>query len=437
MSNKVAKNATWIIACKLIQSIVGFVLNILTARFLGTSTFGSITYAAALVTFCVPLMRLGFSNIMVQEIVQHPEREGKAVGTGVFVNFLSSLACIVGLVAFAYVANPGEKETVLVCALYSITLIFHATDLMGCWYQAKLMSKYYSIISLIVHFVVAGYRIFLLATSKGVYWFAVTSALDYMLISLGIFVIYGKKKTQKLSVSLSLAKEMFNRGKHYVVSSMMVTIFTQTDKIMLKGMYDSSETGLYGVAATVAGMTAFIFAAIIDSFRPWIFEGQKISDELFKKRLKMLYSFVIYLSLLQGLFMTIFANPIIMLTYGEKYAGTIGVLRIVVWYTTFSYLGSVRNIWILANEKQKYLWLINLLGASANIVLNVLLIPKFGSYGAAVASLVSQFFTNVVVGYIIKPIRPNNAIMISSLNPKNFIEAFQKLFKKEPKTSKQ
>lgn len=437
MSNKVAKNATWIIACKLVQSIIGFVLNILTARFLGTSTFGSITYASALVSFVLPLMRLGFSNIMVQELVQNPEREGKAMGTGIFVNILASFACIIGLTTFAYISNPGETETVIVCALYSITLIFQATDLLGYWYQAKLMSKYSAIVSLIVHFVVAGYRIFLLATSKGVYWFAVTSALDYMLISLGIFIIYGKKKTQNLSVSWSLAKEMFNKGKHYIVSSMMVTIFTQTDKIMLKGLYDSAETGLYGVAATVAGMTAFFFAAIIDSFRPWIFEGQKISDELFKKRLKMLYSFIIYLSLLQCVFMTIFANPIIMLTYGEKYAGTIGVLRIVVWYTTFSYLGSVRNIWILANEKQKYLWLINLLGALANIVLNVLLIPKFGSYGAAVASLVSQFFTNVVVGYIIKPIRPNNAIMVSSLNPKNFIEALQKLFKKEPKTSKQ
>lgn len=437
MSNKVAKNATWIIACKLIQSIIGFVLNILTARFLGTSTFGSITYASALVSFVLPLMRLGFGNIMVQELVQNPEREGKAMGTGIFVNVLASFACIIGLTTFAYVANPGETETVIVCALYSITLIFQATDLLGYWYQAKLMSKYSAIVSLIVHFVVAGYRIFLLATSKGVYWFSLTSALDYLLISLGIFIIYGKKSTQKLSVSLSLAKEMFNRGKHYIVSSMMVTIFTQTDKIMLKGMYDSAETGLYGVAATVAGMTAFFFAAIIDSFRPWIFEGQKISDELFKKRLKMLYSFIIYLSLLQGLFMTLLANPIIMLTYGDKYAGAIGVLRIVVWYTTFSYLGSVRNIWILANEKQKYLWIINLLGALANVLLNVLLIPKFGSYGAAIASLVSQFFTNVVVGYIIKPIRPNNAIMVSSLNPKNFIEAFQKLFKKEPKTSKQ
>ena len=110
-----------------------------------------------------------------------------------------------------------------------------------------------------------------------------------------------------------------------------------------------------------------------------------------------------------------------------------GALRIVVWYTTFAYLGSVRNIWILANDKQKYLWVINICGASANVVLNFALIPLLGIYGAAIASLVTQFFTNVIVGYIIRPIRPNNAIMVSSLNPKYCIDAVKKLLKRSPK----
>lgn len=436
MTSKVARNASWIIGCKLVQSILGFVLNMLTARFLGKSSFGDISYAMAVVSFVVPLMRLGFGNIMVQEIVQHPEREGKAMGTGVFLNLVSAFACIAGVTAFAFVANPGETETVIICALYGIKLIFEATDLMSYWYQAKLMAKYSSVISLIVHFVVLGYKIFLLVTLKSVYWFAVTSALEYLLCSVGMYTIYHFKKTQKLSISLKLGKELINKGKHYILSSMMVMIFAETDKIMLKGLIDSSATALYSTATILAGATGFFFAAIIDSFRPWIFEVQKTNEELFKERLKMLYSFIIYLSLLQSIVMTVFAKPIVLLTYGEQYAESVGALQIVVWYTTFSYLGSVRNIWILANDKQKYLWVINLFGAGANVVLNVTLIPFLGIYGAAIASLVTQIFTNVIVGYILKPIRPNNAIMVSSLNPNCCLEAFRKLLKKEPKVKK-
>lgn len=428
--NRVAKNATWIIACKIVQSLLGFVINMFTARYLGPSNFGLITYASSLAAFVVPIMKLGLNNILVQEIVHHPEREGKALGTTVFLNVCSSVFCIIGLTTFAYIANPNEPDTVIVCLLYSINLIFQATEQLIYWYQAKLMSMYTSVISLIAYVVVAGYRVFLLATAKSVYWFALSSAFDYLLISIGIYIIYRIKGTQKLSVSLSLGKQMVNISKHYIISSMMVTIFAQTDKIMIKALLGTESTAYYGTAVTCAGMTSFVFVAIIDSFRPWIFEAQKQNEEVFKHRLKMLYSFTIYLSLMQSVVMTVFAHLIISVIYGAKYMDSVGALQIVVWYTTFSYLGSVRNIWILANKKQNYLWIINISGASANVIMNVILIPLIGIYGAAIASLVTQFFTNVIIGYIIKPIRPNNAIMIASLNPKYCIDAFRKLLKR-------
>ena len=89
---------------------------------------------------------------------------------------------------------------------------------------------------------------------------------------------------------------------------------------------------------------------------------------------------------------------------------------IIVWYTTFSYLGSARNIWVMAEGKQKYLWIMNLSGAILNIVLNLLLIPVYNIMGAAIASLITQIFTNVIIGFIIKPIRENNNLMIKALD---------------------
>ena len=127
--------------------------------------------------------------------------------------------------------------------------------------------------------------------------------------------------------------------------------------------------------------------------------------------------------------MTLFSRLIIHILYGAKYYDAISALRIIVWYTTFSYLGSVRNIWILAYEKQKYLWVINLSGAVANIAINCALIPAMGINGAAAASLITQIFTNVIIGYILPPIRANNMIMIGGLNPKNLKAIKRRAFK--------
>ena len=272
-----------------------------------------------------------------------------------------------------------------------------AVEMIVYWFQAKLLSKYSSIVSLIAYGVVSLYKIYLLVTGKGVRWFAVSNAFDYMIISVLLLIIYCKLSDNKLSFSWNTAKKMFLKSKYYIIANMIVLIYSETDKIMLKLMLNNTVTGYYSAAVRCASITAFVFSAIIDSFRPIIFDAKKNNEALYELNLSGL----------------------------NEYQPAGNALRIIVWYTTFSYLGSVRNIWILAEEKQKYLWVINLAGASANVVMNLIMIPSMGIAGAALASLITQIFTNVIMGFVLKQIRENNRIMYRSLNPKLMISTIK------------
>ena len=421
--NKIVKNASWIIICRIAQSVLALVINMISARYLGPSNFGLLTYAASLVAFVLPVMQLGFADTLVQEIIDRPEEEGAILGTSVVLTSLSAVVCILGVTSFSFVANPNETATLIVCFLYSLNLIFQSFQLTQYWYQAKLLSKYTSIVGLIAYTVVSIYKIFLLVSKKSVYWFALSNSFDYAIIAISILIIYKRLGGNKLSFSFNLGRIMFSRSKHYIISGIMVAVFAQTDKVMLKIMIDETATGLYGSAVAIAGVTSFVFSAIIDSFRPAILEVHESDIYKYEHRLTMLYSIVIYLALFQSLFITIFAKILIHVMYGAAYLSATSALKIIVWYTTFSYIGAVRNIWILSNNKQNYLWSINLSGALANVALNLFLIPRFGINGAALASLLTQFFTNVIIGYIIKDIRPNNVIMLNSLKPSFFADA--------------
>ena len=79
------------------------------------------------------------------------------------------------------------------------------------WFQAKLMSKYPSIASLIAYTVVALYKIYLLITGKSVVWFALSNVIDYLLISVILMVIYVKVcHGQRLSVDWELGKRLLS-----------------------------------------------------------------------------------------------------------------------------------------------------------------------------------------------------------------------------------
>lgn len=419
--SKVVKNASWIIGIQIVKSLLGLVISMLTARFLGPSNFGLINYAASIVTFVSPIMYLGVNSILVREIVDLPEREGETLGTAITMSLLSSVFCILGIFAFTSLVNRGEKETVIVCSLYSVLLIFQALEMIMYWFQAKLKAKYTSVVALAAYAVVSAYKIFLLATGKNIRWFALSYALDYMLIAFSLLVIYNIIGAQKLSFSFKAAKRLLNTGKYYIISNLMITVFSQTDRIMLKLMINDSETGFYSAAVTCAGMTGFVFTAIIDSFRPLIFDYKKTDEIHYEKSIVSLYSLVIYLSLLQSVAFTVLAPLIISILYGSAYTASIRALQIIVWYCTFSYLGGARDIWILAENKQRHLLMINAVGAVMNIALNYVLIPFFGACGAALASVATQLFINYIFVLIYKPTRRNGILQVYALNPKNLM----------------
>lgn len=429
-NEKVVKNAAWIIGVRIVQSILALVISMLTARYLGPSNYGLISYASSVVAFVVPIMQLGLPSILVQEIVNKPKQEGEILGTSIILSFISSFACMLGVAAFANVVNAGETTTIIVCALYSLLLLAQAIEIIQYWFQAKLASKYVSITSLVAYAIVSTYKIFLLVTEKSIYWFAVSNALDYAIIGVALLILYRRLSDSRLRFSLALAKSMLAKSRYYIVSNMMITVFAQTDRIMLKLMIDDAAAGYYSAAVSCAGITSFVFSAIIDSMRPLIFERKKENNMAFERNVSRLYCMIIYLSLAQSVVMTLFAPLIVRLLYGSAYQNTIGILQVLVWYTTFSYMGAVRNIWILAEDKQKYLWVINLSGATANVLLNTILILRMGAVGAALASLITQFFTNVLIGYIIRPIARNNTLMLKGLNPMLIISMMKKELRK-------
>ena len=420
--NRVSKNAFWIISCRIVQSVFALLVNILTARYFGPANFGLINYAASIVAFFAPIMSLGITEILVNELIKEPEKEGEILGTSLVMTLVSAVSCIFLIAIFVNLVNPGETDTMIVTVLYSFLLIFQSLELIQYWFQSKYMSRYTSLTVLFAYIIVSAYKMFLLLLKKSIYWFAISHSLYYFLIAIVLLGFYKKLGGLKFKFSFSRVKCLWKQGKHYIIPGVMGLILAQSDRIMLKLMCNNDEVGFYSAAISIAGLTSFVFTAIITSMRPLILENKTSDEKSYEKNIVRLYGIVIYLSLLQSIFISLLAKPIVFILYGNDYlSNTAPMLQIVVWYTAFSYVGGVRTVWILAEQKQKYLWIISFFGMIFNIALNYLLIPQWGGNGAAIATLITQIFTNIILIQIIKPLRKNNTLVLRSLNFKNIL----------------
>lgn len=422
LGNKIVKNASWLMLGKIIHMMLSFVIGLLTARYLGPSNYGIINYAAAYTNFFTAFCTLGINSVILKDFVDHPDEEGTAIGTTLVLRAASSFLSIGVITGIVCIVDRNETTTIVVVMLYSISVLFQIFDTFHQWFQSKLLSKYYAIATLISYSVASAYKVVLLATGKGVEWFALTNSVDYLIVALFLFLFYKKCGGPRLSFSWTKGKQLLSVSCSYILTGLMTTIYASTDKLMLKQMIDESTVGYYSLATTVSSMWVFVLSAVIESFSPSIMGYHKTDKVKYVTYNKRLYAIIFYGSVFASAVICLIAPLFIGLVYGEAYLPAVEPLRIVVWYTAFSYLGVARNSWIVCEKKQKYLKYLYFGSAVLNIVLNLALIPVIGVCGAAAASLITQISTIFVFPAMIKDLRPNVKLMLEAIKLKGLFK---------------
>lgn len=413
--NRVVKNASWLVFGKIAQMAINLIVGLMTVRYLGPSNYGLISYTAAYIGFFSSFCTLGINSILVKELLDENADPAQTLGSALFLQTVSSTLSAVAILCIVYVADHGDPTVMIVAALSGIGMIFQVFGIFNYWFQSRLQSKISAVTSLIAYFITAVYRVFLLATGKSVTWFALASAVDYFCIAVMLYGAYCRCGGKRLRVSWKRAKELLGKSCHFIIAGMMVAVYAQTDKIMLKQIIGDAETGFYATAVSLCGVWCFLLSAIIDSLYPEIAKAHKSDRDLYIRRNKQLYAIVFYISVFVSAIITILAKPIVYIMYGEAYMPTVEPLRIITWYTAFSYLGVARNAWIVCEDRQRYLKWVYIVSAISNVLLNVLLIPRYGAVGAAVASLSAQVITTLVAPFFISGLRENSRMILEAI----------------------
>lgn len=415
LKNRVVKNASWLIAGRIYHMLISFFVGLMTARYLGPSNFGLINYAATYTIFFASICTLGINSVIIKNFIDFPDEEGTTLGSALVLRIVSSLLSIIMILSISFIADRNEPQTFVVVALCSFSVLFQVFDTISFWFQSKLKSKYPAIASVISYTIVSAYKLWLLFTEKSVKWFAVSTSIDYLVVAIFLLFVYRKHNGPVFSFSKKKAKQLLSKSYHFILSGLMISIYGSTDKFMLKQMMSETEVGYYSTAVSVCNLWVFVLVAIIDSFYPVIIQSLQHSKVGFRQKNKQLYAITFYLSVSVSLFFTIFANLIIVTLYGSDYQLASMPLRIITWYTAFSYLGVARDVWIVSTNNQKFLKYIYVGAAATNVLLNTMLIPVWGASGAALASLLTQISTVFIFPFMIKEMRPNVKLMIEAI----------------------
>jgi len=411
-------NSGWLVADKVLRMGVGLVVGVWIARYLGPQQFGLWNYATAFAGLFGAFATLGLDNIVVRELVRHPERRNEVLGSA-FVLKLAGGAITLGITLLAIsLARSDDLLALWLVGLASAGYIFQSLNVINFHFQAKVQARYTVYAANGAFLLTTLAKIWMLLTAAPLIAFAWAGFAEVVLTSAFLIVAYlgDHQHIRQWRFKASEARSLLRDSWPLMLSALAVMLYMRVDQVMIGHMLGDREVGVFSAAVKISEIWYFIPIAIISSAFPAILDCKKRSEALYRKRLQDLFSTMAWMGVAMAALMTFASGTVVHLLYGPAYAGAAPVLTIHIWAGIFVALGAASASGLTAENMQKYGLYRTINGCIANVALNFLLIPRYGISGAAIATVLSYGFSVLSIGFF-RPGRFMFWMMLRSFNP--------------------
>jgi O-antigen/teichoic acid export membrane protein len=385
---RVAKNTAVLLVSRGLTLAFSAAATILLVRYLGKERLGDFGALYAYLSLFSWLASFGIEPILAREAARERHLAGSILFTGMALGSVLALGALAVAMVFAGpLGYQAHLRTLLALAALEILILAPLRHL-GIVFQVDLRQWYG-----------AGINIF-----RQALWLGVVVVLARTGASLG-FVVAARLAVACVEVALTwrFALPFLERPWHLLwgrmgvflkaslpvaLGSLAVGIYLRIDQVMLHKMVSAGELGNYVAAVKVSELFEALPAAFLTTLFPLLCRAAGQEDQ-FRRYLGLSFRYLLVVALGLCVVITVAARPIIQVLYGQQYAPAAKMLSILIWSEIATFFGSVVANSLVALNLQRFLVLPTAAGAAINVVLNFLLIPRFGAVGAAWATAVS------------------------------------------------
>lgn len=209
-------------------------------------------------------------------------------------------------------------------------------------------------------------------------------------------VFYSSRIPYVLKFRGSYLKEAFKYSWPMVPVLALDIIYRTVDKTMLSIQKGISQVGILDMSNKFSGVQKMTMDAVGGTLSPVTMNLLTQNSEESKMLLAKIFMKVVALLLFISLMIILFTQEIVYALTTKEFYFVIYVLPIYIYYNVFSILGMIAYWLIRFPGKTYYSIHIQIVFIICNVVLNVLLIPRYGVIGAAIAAAVAGCISQVL-----------------------------------------
>jgi PST family polysaccharide transporter len=212
----------------------------------------------------------------------------------------------------------------------------------------------------------------------------VLCAAGYLLVARGLGLRFPVK-----ALGGAATRRLLAESWPLMFANLAVIVYLRIDEVMLRHLAGPEAVGIYAAAVKISELWYFVPMALASSVLPALLRARDQDAGVYAARQQQYYDLSAGVAYALSVPTALAAPWIVRLAYGPAFADAGPILAVHIWASVFVFLGVARGQWLVNESLQKFYLAATVAGAAVNVLLNLILIPRWAGLGAAYATVVS------------------------------------------------
>lgn len=417
IKKKVLNNISWLILDKLATLLLGLIVIVKIANYYGPTDYGLYQYAIS-INLILGIVVLFVDGRVVKKL--YPEIDDGIViyNTTIAKVMLSLISLFLGLIILLFIGEDSKFSIIYIILLFNNIVLNLAFGLQN-YFEYNLKSKNVVLASNTANLISAIFQ--LLAVSLN---FSIISIAAIIFLSSIIKLIiliaqfsrsYSLNICRKLNYPLIIS--IIKESVPLAIAATAATVYSRIDQVMIGSMLTIDEVGIYSISVQMVAVVAMAISPIQVSIFPRMLKWYNSNREYYYLKYQALTRVVSWISVF-GIFLSFVLSPILFdIFFDDSYSNSVNVFKIHVIGTFFMYNAILRSSHFTLTKGTNILMISQIIAVFVNVGLNFILIPIIGIYGAAIATIITQFSSLFISNLFFKNGREVFKIQLKAINP--------------------
>ena len=397
--SKPAKQTSMLYGSQIIVLFLGIFSGVINTRFLGPIDYGILAFILALIAFISLFFEFGFFSAGARLLaLANTEKEERSLIGGLLVITIGiALSFSLSIFIFSFFVDSIFKTEIggilriisILVSIYPFQYMLHqvcqGTNRIGKMSAYNVMPTTWYLIGALI----------IITFFKLTVYLALLLSLSGVIFATVLIIASLKPNFYDLRKNIVLiGKETKEYGFHVYLGRVADVSTYQLDKIFISYFVNTTWVGFYSLAMVLTSPMAMLSRSLSVS----LFKGFAQAERIPKKVIYL--NFLWLLSCVIGL--TVLGKYILIFLFSEKFISSVPLIFPLALAGFFQGMYQPYNMFLGAHGKGKWMRNGAFMMAGGNFITNILFIPRWGAYGAAVASAVSMGFAICVYIYYYK-----------------------------------